>query len=91
MLQAQARRDRHVMAAFRAHVEVALHLRPIQHRGATVALLPQAFRHLALVAAAFGADARRHQLGQPAHGVPRGASGYGGLDGIGGRKSGTAG
>ncbi len=60
-------RDRVVMAALRAHFEVALELGPVQHRAAAVAFFPQAFRHLALGVVAFGAHARRHQFLQPAH------------------------
>src|SRR5262245_59403426 len=63
--QPVARADAHVMAALRAHVEVAFQLRAIQHRIAGGALDPQAFGDRAR--AALRLDARRHDFLEPRH------------------------
>ncbi len=63
--QPLARAHAHVMTAFRAHVEVALELGPIQDRITRRTLDPQSLRHGA--GPAFGLDARRHDFFEPRH------------------------
>src|SRR5690606_10230026 len=67
-LEPGPRPDRAMEGALRADLEVLLQLRPVQHRAAALALLPQPLGHAALARrSAVGADARRHQFLQPAH------------------------
>src|SRR6185312_17337344 len=64
-LEALAAADPHVMAALRAHIEIALELRPVEDRIARRTLDPQALGHRA--GAALGLDARGHDLLEPGH------------------------
>src|SRR6185437_12326761 len=63
----RARADRMMVAALRAHHQVALEFRPVQADAATGALFPHAFRHLAAAGRAFGTDFRCGQFLQPGH------------------------
>src|SRR5262249_43333659 len=67
-LEPLARTHAHVVAALRAHVQVALEFRAIQHRVAGRALAPQPLRHRARPP--LGLDARRHDLFEPGHRPP---------------------
>ena len=65
-VQALAGTKVHVMAAFGTNLQIALQFDPIQHRPAFLALAPQAFGNLVLVAAV-GADAGGNEFFVPAH------------------------
>ena len=65
-MQALAGTKVHVMAAFGTDLQIALQLDAIQHRSAFLALAPQAFGNLVLVAAV-GADAGGNEFFVPAH------------------------
>ena len=67
--QPLARADAHVVRALRADLQVALDLRPVQHRIAGRALHPQAFGHG--TRAALRLDPRRDDLLEPGHVIPR--------------------
>jgi hypothetical protein len=73
VLEPLARADAHVIAALRADVQVALQLGAVQHRVASRALHPQAFRDRAR--AALGLDPRRHDFLEPGHGSIVGSAG----------------
>src|SRR5690606_30895276 len=64
-LEALACREPQVMAAGRAHVQVALELGAIELSAAAGALDPQSFGNG--MPPLLGADARRHQFVEPAH------------------------
>ena len=66
--QALACADAHVVCALRADLQVALDLRPVEHRIAGRALHPQAFGHGP--GAPFGLDPRRDDLLEPGHVTP---------------------
>src|SRR6185436_16967899 len=67
--QALACADAHVMRTFRADLQVALDLRPVEHRVAGRALHPETLGHRAR--AALGLDARGDDLLEPGHLTPR--------------------
>src|SRR5262249_29776046 len=64
-LQPLAAADAHVMAALRAHIQVALELSTVEHRIAGGALDPQPLRDRA--GTPFGLDSRGHDLFEPGH------------------------
>jgi hypothetical protein len=65
--QPRARADAHVVAALRAHVEVALEFSAVQHGVAGRTLDPQTLGNVARTP--LGLDARRYDLLEPGHGV----------------------